>query len=79
MHLVLSLSPKDKHKLFPDPEAAEVVKRIFTLAAEGKKYKEIARILNEAGAETCLDYQKSYGRERKHGTEIKVHQWSATQ
>lgn len=71
-------SPEDKHKLVPDPEAAEVVKRIFTLAAEGKKYKEIARILNEAGVETCLDYQKSHGRERKHGTEIKVHQWSAT-
>ncbi len=71
-------SPEDKHKLIPDPEAAEVVKRIFTLAAEGKKYKEIARILNEAGVETCLDYQKSHGRERKHGTEIKVHQWSAT-
>ncbi|WP_289285688.1 recombinase family protein [Parablautia intestinalis] len=68
----------DKHRLVPDPEAAEVVKRIFTLAAEGKKYKEIARILNEAGVETCLDYQKSHGRERKHGTEIKVHQWSAT-
>lgn len=69
---------EDKHKLIPDPEAAKVVKRIFTLAAEGKKYKEIARILNEAGVETCLDYQKSHGRERKHGTEIKVHQWSAT-
>ena len=71
-------SPEDKHKLIPDPEAAEVVRRIFTLAAEGKKYKEIARILNETGVETCLDYQKSHGRERKHGTEIKVHQWSAT-
>lgn len=71
-------SLEDKHKLVPDLEATEVVKRIFTLAAEGKKYKEIARILNEAGVETCLDYQKSHGRERKHGTEIKVHQWSAT-
>lgn len=71
-------SSADKHKLVPDPEAAEVVKRIFALAAEGKKYKEIARILNEAGVETCLDYQKSHGRERKHGTEIKIHQWSAT-
>lgn len=71
-------SPKDRHKLIPDPEAAEVVRQIFTLAAGGKKYKEIARILNEAGVETCLDYQKSHGRERKHGTEIKVHQWSAT-
>ena len=55
-----------------------MVKRILTLAAEGKKYKEIARILNEAGVETCLDYQKSHSRERKHGTEIKIHQWSAT-
>lgn len=71
-------SPEDKHKLIPDPEAAEVVRRIFTLATEGKKYKEIARILNEAGVETCLDYQKSHGRERKHGMEIKIHQWSAT-
>lgn len=34
--------------------------------------------LNKAGVETCLDYQKSHGRERKHGTEIKVRQWSAT-
>ncbi|MCM1499686.1 MAG: recombinase family protein [Clostridium sp.] len=71
-------SPADKHKLIPDPEAAQVVKQIFTLAAEGKKYKEIARILNESGVETCLDYQKSHGRERKHSAEIKVHQWSAT-
>lgn len=71
-------SPEDKHKLIPDPEAAEVVKRIFMLAAEGKKYKEIARTLNESGVETCLDYQKSHGRERKHGTEIKVHQWTST-
>lgn len=38
--------PNDKNHLIPDEPAAEVVRKIFTLAAEGTKPAEIARILN---------------------------------
>ena len=38
----------NKNKLEVDEEAAEVVRKIFKLAAHGKRAKEIAAILNEA-------------------------------
>lgn len=37
--------PDDKQTLYVDPEAAEVVKRIFSLAAEGKPLRTIAETL----------------------------------
>ncbi len=39
--------PEDREKWIVDPEAAAVVRRIFTLAAEGKGVTQIARILAE--------------------------------
>ena len=40
-------NPDNVHQLIPDEEAAEVVRFVFTMAAEGKKKPEIARFLNE--------------------------------
>ena len=44
--------PADKLHLIPDPAAADVVRRIFALAIEGKTTGEIARILNSCHVET---------------------------
>lgn len=44
--------PKDRHRLVIDSEAADVVKRIFTLVASGKSTAEVARILNVEGVPT---------------------------
>ena len=38
--------PNDKHKIIVDPEAAEVVKLIFELTAQGKSKTEVANYLN---------------------------------
>lgn len=40
-------SPEDKKKWIIDPEAAEIVKRIFKMCVEGKGNETIARILQE--------------------------------
>ena len=45
-------NPENIHQLIPDKEAAEVVRLIFTMAAEGKKKPEIVRFLNEQGTPT---------------------------
>jgi hypothetical protein len=49
-------SPKDKHQLIPDPEAAPVIRRLFALRAEGASYNIIARTLNAEGHLTATDY-----------------------
>jgi DNA invertase Pin-like site-specific DNA recombinase len=41
--------PEDKHHLIPDPEAAEVVKKIFNMYANGIGVINITRKLNEEG------------------------------
>lgn len=38
--------PSDRHRLIIDPEAAQAVKRIFTLVAAGNSTAQVARILN---------------------------------
>ena len=40
--------PNDKHKIIVDPEAAEVVKLIFELTAQGKSKTEVANYLSKA-------------------------------
>jgi hypothetical protein len=52
---------KDKHKLIIDPVASKVVKRIYKLYLEGSGMTEIARILNDEGVLTPLQYKKSMG------------------
>ena len=46
--------PNDKHKIIVDPEAAEVVKLIFELTAQGKRKTEVANYLNAHGIDTPL-------------------------
>lgn len=50
-------SPEDKHKFIVDPEAAEVVKRIFKMKDEGFSYTQIAKILNDEGVLSPSEYK----------------------
>lgn len=58
-------NPDNVHQLIPDKEAAEVVRLVFTMAAEGKKKPEIARFLNERGTPTCMEHFQALGLKRK--------------
>lgn len=53
--------PDEKGHLIIDPEAAEVVREIFTLFAEGKGKQVIARILNERGVPNPTEYKRLHG------------------
>lgn len=57
--------PADRHHLVIDPEAAEVVRLVFTMAAEGKNKNQIAKYLNENHVPTCQEHMHKEG--------IKVH------
>ncbi len=52
---------KDKHKLIIDPIASKVVKKIYKLYIEGTGMTDIARMLNDEGVLTPLQYKKSMG------------------
>lgn len=58
-------APDAKGKLVIDPEAAEVVKRIFALALSGMGAHKIAQILNEEGVPSPTVYKQQNG-ERYH-------------
>ncbi len=70
--------PGDIHRLIPDEEAAEVVKLVFTMAAEGKKKPEIARFLNEQGTPTCMEHFRAVGVKRKGYKEKEKKLWTIT-
>jgi DNA invertase Pin-like site-specific DNA recombinase len=53
--------PNDKRHLIVDPEAADIVKLIFTMAAEGSSRRQIARYLNENKVPTCSEYMVEKG------------------
>ena len=55
------LDPNDKSKWIIDPEAAEIVKRIFALAVDCKGPMEIARILSKENIERPTYYQHTRG------------------
>ena len=59
-------SPEDKHRLVVDPEAAEVVRKIFTMAAEGVTVSGIARYLNDNGVLTCVEYKQRKNSRYQH-------------
>lgn len=59
-----------KNMLEPDEPAAEVVRRIFRMAADGMKFSLIARKLNEEGVPTPLMY-------RKENNTYEGHNWKA--
>ncbi|MCL2399585.1 MAG: recombinase family protein [Defluviitaleaceae bacterium] len=54
-----------KGKLEPDEEASGYVKLIFSLALEGRKTSEIAKILNEQGIPTPLAYRIQHDSQKK--------------
>lgn len=45
-------APDDKHLLVPDPSTADVVRRIFSLIADGYTTEMVARLLNAEGVPT---------------------------
>lgn len=49
--------PQDKNHLLPDEKSAAVVRRIFSMAANGKKPTEIATVLNGEGVLSPLLYR----------------------
>ena len=53
--------PADNNHLLVDPEAAEVVRRIFTLYLSGNGTTRIARILNEEGIPSPTKYKREHG------------------
>ncbi len=55
----------NKNRLIPDEAAAEIVRRIFYMAAEGNGTAEIARRLNGEGIPTPMQYKKAAGCTRK--------------
>ena len=70
--------PEDKHHLVIDPEAAEIVKLIFTMAADGKTKGQIAKHLNETHVLTCREYMcrkgiKNAQRKRKRKETLVSH------
>lgn len=70
--------PDNVHRLIPDEEAAEVVRMVFTMAAEGMKKPEIARSLNGQEIPTCMEHFQSLGLKRKGYREKKKKLWTIT-
>ena len=54
-------APEDKNRLLVDEEAADVVRMIFSLTAEGVKPSVIAAKLNRAGTPTPMLYKRAAG------------------
>ena len=53
--------PKDKHRLIIDPDAAEIVKLIFTMLIQGSSKRAIALYLNEHGVPSPSAYKVQKG------------------
>ena len=60
---------EDKHKLVVDPEAAEVVKLIYTLFLQGTSKRALALYLNEHDISSPAAYRKSRGLPAGRGSE----------
>lgn len=63
---------KNHNKLVVDPEAAEVVKRIFEMFMEGCGKIRIAKILNEEGVPCPSEYKKQQGLNYKNCNRLKT-------
>lgn len=50
--------PDDHHQLIPDPETADTVRLIFSLASKGDTPGKIASTLTKKGIDTPLDHRK---------------------
>ena len=53
--------PKDKHQLIVDPEAAEIVKRIYEMCLQGTAKLQIVMYLNDHGIPSPTAYRKLKG------------------
>ena len=53
--------PQDKHALLVDPEAAEIVKNIFSMFLSGKNKRGITLYLNDHGVPCPTAYKQSQG------------------
>lgn len=54
--------PKNRHRLLIEEDEAEVVRRIFSLAAEGYTSCQIARLFNEVGVRTPIEFKIKKGK-----------------
>ena len=63
-------SPLDRHRLVIDEEAAEVVREIFRLCAEGCSKVQIANILNDRGVLCPSEYKKKKGDKYKNPNQL---------
>ena len=54
-------SPENHSVLLPDPQAAETVRRVFHLAAEGYSTTAIARMMNAEAVPTHMLYKRASG------------------
>ncbi|HCT90918.1 MAG TPA: resolvase [Lachnospiraceae bacterium] len=63
-------SPSCKNRLIPDPCAAAVVRRIFTLYAEGTGKQTIARLLNDEGIPCPSEYKRQHGQLYRNGRRL---------
>lgn len=53
--------PHNKNRLMIDPEAAQIVRRIFQLLIDGKNAVQIAKMLNDDGIPTPMLYKRAAG------------------
>ena len=68
--------PKDKHALLLDPEAADVVKQIFTMYLDGMSKRAIAYYLNDHGIMCPSVYKQSQGLNYEAPNGVKNPLWS---
>ena len=61
-----------------DPEAAKTVRLIFKEAVAGKNTSEIARLLNEKGAETPGDVRSRHCEEKRDSVMRKTRIWTSS-
>lgn len=62
--------PDDKNRLVIDQEAAETVRRIFLLAADGQNTEQIALLLNREAVPTPMLYKRAAGCSRTRWSNI---------
>lgn len=70
--------PADRHRLVIDPEAAEIVRKIFSMAAEGVTKTGICRCLNEDRVPTPTEHMRRIGVNKTVFHEKKVKLWTVT-
>lgn len=71
-------NPENIHQLVIDPEAAEIVRLIFTMAAKGKTKSEISRYLNENQIMTPTEHLRKNGVNKTTFHEKSIKLWSNT-